>query len=55
MVVGERVSKWTREAQEEPPWQSGSPGYVDGDNPLPCVVFSSNSFSDQGRSSEVYI
>lgn len=42
-LLGERASKLTREAQEDPPWQSGSPGCVDVDNPLPCVVFSSNS------------
>lgn len=38
MLWGERASKVIREAQEEPPWQSGSPGCVDVANPLPCMV-----------------
>lgn len=43
MLWGERASKLTREAQKEPPWQSGSPGCVAVDNPLPCMVSYSNS------------
>lgn len=45
-MLGNRASQLTREAQEDPPWRSASPGCVDVDNPLPCVVFSSNSVTN---------
>lgn len=36
-LLGKRASELTREAQELPPWQSGSPGCVDVDNR--CLVW----------------